>query len=433
MTDATHDPACSSWVASANGHAEFPIQNLPFGVFSIDGGSPRGGVAIGDSILDLGAALEAGLFSGAVRDAAAAGTGPALNPLLALSASTRRALRRRVFDILASDSDARGIAPRLLHDAAVCTLHLPATIGDYTDFFAGIHHARKGGQISRPDNPLMPNYKYVPVAYHSRASSVRPSGEDVRRPNGQRRLPTETAPMFGPCRNLDYELELGVWIGAGNRQDEPIPIGEAAEHIAGFCLLNDWSARDIQAWESQPLGPFMGKSFRTSVSPWIITPEAMEPFRIAQPARPEGDPPPLPHLRYAADQAYGAFDIDCEVFLATPAMRAAGAEPHRLCRSNTRELYWTVAQMVAHHSSNGCNLRPGDLFGSGTVSGTDPTGIGCLLEMTFGGRDAIPLTNGETRRYLEDGDEVILRAHCRRAGAAAIGFGECRGTVVEAA
>jgi fumarylacetoacetase len=432
MTDATHDPARSSWVTSANGHTEFPIQNLPFGVFSIDGDSPRGGVAIGDSILDLGAALEAGLFSGAARDAAAAGSGPALNPLLALSASARRALRRRLFDILASDSDARGIASRLLHDAAACTLHLPATIGDYTDFFAGIHHARKGGQISRPDNPLMPNYKYVPVAYHSRASSVRPSGEDVRRPNGQRKLPAETAPSFGPCRNLDYELELGVWIGAGNRQDEPIPIGGAAEHIAGFCLLNDWSARDIQSWESQPLGPFLGKSFRTSVSPWIITPEALEPFRIAQPARPEGDPPPLPHLLHAADQAHGAYDIDCEVFLATPAMRGIGAEPHRLCRSNTRELYWTVAQMVAHHSSNGCNLRPGDLFGSGTVSGTDPTSIGCLLEMTFGGRDAITLNNGETRRYLEDGDEVILRAHCRRAGAATIGFGKCRGTVVGA-
>ena len=324
------------------------------------------------------------------------------------------------------------MASRLLHDAAACTMHLPATIGDYTDFFAGIHHARKGGQISRPDNPLMPNYKYVPVAYHSRASSVRPSGEDVRRPNGQRKLPAEPAPTFGPCRNLDYELELGVWVGAGNRQDEPIPIGEAAEHIAGFCLLNDWSARDIQSWESQPLGPFLGKSFRTSVSPWIITAEAMQPFRMAQPARPDGDPQPLPHLLDAADQAHGALDIECEVLLSTPAMRAAGAEPHRLCRSNTRDLYWTVAQMVAHHASNGCNLRPGDLFGSGTISGTDATAIGCLLEMTFGGRDTITLNNGETRRYLEDGDEVVFRAHCRRAGAATIGFGECRGRIVPA-
>ncbi len=432
MTDATHDPARRSWVASANGHAEFPIQNLPFGVFSTAGATPRGGVAIGDSIFDIGAALEAGLFAGASRDAAEAAAGPTLNSLLAMPASARKALRQRLSDILAADSDARGNVSRLLHDAAACTMHLPATIGDYTDFFAGIHHARKGGQISRPDNPLMPNYKYVPVAYHSRASSVRPSGEDVRRPHGQRKLPTEAAPTFGPCRNLDYELELGVWVGTGNRQDESIPIGEAERHIAGLCLLNDWSARDIQSWESQPLGPFLGKSFRTSVSPWIITTEALEPFRMAQPARPAADPLPLPHLLDAADQARGAFDIDCEVFLSTPAMRAAGAEPHCLCRSNTRELYWTVAQMLTHHASNGCNLRPGDLFGSGTISGTDATAIGCLLEMTFGGRDTITLNNGETRRYLEDGDEVVLRAHCRRAGAVTIGFGECRGRIVAA-
>ena len=432
MTDATHDPTRMSWVASANGHSEYPIQNLPFGVFSIHDGRPRGGVAIGDSILDIGAALGAGLFSGTARDAAEAAVGPVLNPLLALPANARTALRRRLSDILAADSDVRGMASRLLHDAAACTMHLPATIGDYTDFFAGIHHARKGGQISRPDNPLMPNYKYVPVAYHSRASSVRPSGEDVRRPSGQRKLPAEAAPTFGPCRNLDYELELGVWVGAGNRQDEPIPIGEAAEHIAGFCLLNDWSARDIQSWESQPLGPFLGKSFRTSVSPWIVTAEAMQPFGIAQPIRPDGDPQPLPHLLDAADQAHGAFDIDCEVFLSTPAMRAAGAEPHRLCRSNTRDQYWTVAQMVAHHASNGCNLRPGDLFGSGTISGTDAASIGCLLAMPFGGRDTITLNTGEKRRYLEDGDEVVFHAHCRRAGTVTIGFGECRGRIVPA-
>ena len=432
MIDATHDPTRLSWVASANGHTEFPIQNLPFGIFSMLGDKPRGGVAIGDGILDISAALNAGLFSGVARDAAEAAAGPELNPLLALPASARRALRQRLSDILAANSDARGSASRLLHDAAACTLHLPAHVGDYTDFFAGIHHARKGGQISRPDNPLMPNYKYVPVAYHSRASSVRPSGEDVRRPNGQRRLPDDAAPTFGPCRNLDYELELGVWIGHGNRQDEAIPIAEAAQHIAGFCLLNDWSARDIQSWESQPLGPFLGKSFRTSVSPWIITTEALEPFRIAQPARPDGDPAPLPHLLDVADQAHGALDIDCEVFLSTPAMRAAGIEPHRMCRSNTRELYWTVAQMVAHHASNGCNLRPGDLFGSGTVSGTDANSIGCLLEMTFGGRDAITLANGEPRRYLQDDDEVIFRAHCRRPGAVTIGFGECRGKIIAA-
>jgi fumarylacetoacetase len=434
MTDATHDPARTSWVTSANGHAEFPIQNLPFGVFSTHGGKRRGGVAIGSAILDIAAALEAGLFSGAARDAAEAATGPTLNPLLALHGTARRALRMRLSDILDANGGERSkiesLGSRLLHNAAECALHLPAAVGDYTDFFAGIHHARKGGQISRPDNPLMPNYKYVPVAYHSRASSVRPSGEDVRRPNGQRKLPNQAEPDFGPCRNLDYELELGVWIGPGNRIGKPIPIGEAARHVAGFCLLNDWSARDIQSWESQPLGPFLAKSFRTSISPWIITTEAMEPFRGAQPARPDGDPHPLPHLYDAADQAHGALDIECEVLLSTPAMRAAGAEPHRLCRSNTLALYWTVAQMVAHHSSGGCNLQPGDLFGSGTISGTDADGIGCLLEMTFGGRDAITLGNGESRRYLEDGDEVIFRAHCRRAGAVAIGFGECRGRIV---
>jgi fumarylacetoacetase len=434
MTDATHDPARTSWVASANGHSEFPIQNLPFGVFSPHGGRPRGGVAIGDAIFDIAAGLEAGLFSGATREPAEAAVGRMLNPLLALPARARKALRQRLSDVL----DAKGaertslepLGPRLLHNAADCVLHLPATVGDYTDFFAGIHHARKGGQISRPENPLMPNYKYVPVAYHSRASSVRPSGEEVRRPNGQRKLPDQSAPDFGPCRNLDYELELGVWIGPGNPLGEPIPIDEAAQHITGFCLLNDWSARDIQSWESQPLGPFLAKSFRTSVSPWIITAEALEPFRGPQPARPDGDPQPLPHLFGAADQALGMLDIECEVTLFTPAMRAGGAEPYRLCLSNTRDLYWTVAQMVSHHTSAGCNLQPGDLFGSGTISGTEPTSIGCLLEMTFGGRDAIALPNGETRRYLEDGDEVVFSAHCRRPGAVTIGFGTCSGRII---
>ena len=436
MTDVTHDPARTSWVVSANGHAEFPIQNLPFGVFSPPGGTPRGGVAIGDIVFDLAAALEAGLFSGAARDAAEAAAGATLNALLALPSSARGALRMRLSDVLDAKGAERGkielLAPRMLHDAGNCTLHVPAAVGDYTDFFAGINHARNAGLISRPENPLMPNYKYVPVAYHSRASSVRPSGEEVRRPNGQRKLPEQAAPDFGPCRNLDYEMELGVWIGAGNPLGEPIPIGEAAQHIAGFCLLNDWSARDIQSWEAQPLGPFLAKSFRTSVSPWIVTAEAIEPFRGPVPPRPQGDPMPLPYLLDAGDQARGALDVECEVFLSTPVMRAAGAEPHRLSRSNARELYWTVAQMVAHHTSAGCNLRPGDLFGSGTISGTDATGIGCLLEMTFGGRDAITLSNDETRRYLEDGDEVIFRGHCRRAGAVTIGFGECRGRIVPA-
>ena len=433
MTDATHDPGRTSWVESANGHSEFPIQNLPLGVFSRGGDAPRGGIAIGDMIFDLRAALQAGVFAGSARDAAEAAAGPALNPLLAMGTMARNALRRRVSDLLdaqgAEHAKLEPLAPRLLHPAAECALHLPASVGDYTDFFAGIHHAATAGRINRPENPLLPNYKYVPVAYHSRASSVRPSGEQVPRPLGQRKLPDEAAPSHGPCRNLDYELELGVWIGPGNDLGTPIPIAEASGHIAGFCLLNDWSARDIQSWESQPLGPFLAKSFRTFVSPWIVTPEALAPFRMPQPPRPAGDPAPLPHLLDAADQANGALDIAFEVSLLTPAMRAAGAAPFVLSRATAGMLYWTVAQMVAHHASNGCNLRPGDLFGSGTISGTEPGTAGCLLEMTTGGRNPVALPNGETRRYLEDGDEVTFRAHCRRQGRVAIGFGECRGVV----
>ena len=430
MTDATHDPTRLSWVASANGHAEFPIQNLPFGVFSVQGDRPRGGVAIGDSILDIGAALEIGLFSGAARDAAEAATGPVLYPLLALPANARKALRQRLSELLAADSDARGMASRLLHDAAACTLHLPASVGGYTDFFAGIHHARKGGQISRPDDPLMPNYKYVPVAYHSRASSVRPSGEDVRRPQGQRKLPSEAAPTFGPCRNLDYELELGVWIGPGNPQGAPIPIGRAGDHLFGLGLFNDWSARDIQQWESQPLGPFLGKSFGSTVSPWIVTPEALAPFRVTQPARPAGDPRPLPYLWDEADQREGAFDIALEALLLTEGLRAKGLPPHRMSASNTIDLYWTVAQMIAHHSCNGCNLAPGDLFGTGTISGPTPEGYGSLMELSADGTRTMTLASGETRTFVEDGDEVIFRAHCQKSGCAPIGFGECRAQIV---
>jgi fumarylacetoacetase len=433
MIDATHDPARKSWVATANGHGEFPIQNLPLGVFSPPGDRPRGGVAIGDAIFDIAAALQAGLFTGPARDAAEAASGVILNPLLGLGAGVRSALRQRVAELLDANGADHGrvapLAPRLLHHAAECTMHLPAAIGDYTDFFAGIHHATAGGRINRPENPLMPNYKYVPVAYHSRASSVRVAAGGVARPNGQRRLPDEAAPTYGPCRNLDYELELGVWIGPGNELGTPIPIAEAPLHIAGYCLLNDWSARDIQTWESQPLGPFLAKSFRTSVSPWIVTAEALAPFRRPQPPRPAGDPAPLPHLFDAADQANGALDIAFQVSLLTPAMREAGVAPARLSHATGDVLYWTVAQMVAHHTSNGCSLRPGDLFGSGTLSGTEPGSAGCLLEMTRGGRDPITLPNGETRRYLEDGDEVCFRAHCRRAGYITIGFGECRGWV----
>ncbi len=278
----------------------------------------------------------------------------------------------------------------------------------------------------------MPNYKYVPIGYHGRTSSIGASPARVRRPNGQRKTASETAPSFGPSRNLDFELELGIWIGPGNTLGDAIPIAEAAQHVAGFCLLNDWSARDIQGWEYQPLGPFLGKSFATTVSPWVITPEALEPFRLAQPPRPTGDPQPLPYLSDGADQTGGALDIELEVLLLTLDMQAKGLAPHRLATSNARHLYWTVAQLVTHHASNGCNLRPGDIFGTGTISGPDQDSLGSLLEISAGGRHAISLPSGENRRFLEDGDTVILRAHCRREGLAPIGFGECRGTIVPA-
>ncbi|MEO8714219.1 MAG: fumarylacetoacetase [Acetobacteraceae bacterium] len=428
--DETHDPARRSWVDSANGHPEFPIQNLPLGVFSTAGGAPRPGVAIGDRILDLKAASEAGFFTGPAREAAEAASGAGLNAMLALGAEARRALRRRLGELLDVSADRREL---LLHKTDDCVMHLPAAIGDYTDFFAGIAHATNTGKLFRPDNPLLPNYKYIPVAYHGRASSVRPSGAEVRRPCGQRKLPGQAAPDFGPCRNLDYELEIGMWIGPGNALGQPIPIGEAGSHIAGYCLLNDWSARDIQAWEYVPLGPFLAKSFCTSVSPWIVTAEALAPFRIAQAPRSTGDPAPLPHLLDAGDQADGALDIALEAALLTQAMRGAGAAPYVLSRTTARALSWTPAQMVAHHSSNGCDLRAGDLFGSGTISGEDASSFGSLLEITHGGRDKLSLPNGETRGFLEDGDEVILTARCARAGAASIGFGPCRGRVAPAA
>ena len=408
-----------------------PIQNLPYGIFSPDGGTPRGGVAIGDKIFDISAALEAGLFSGLALAGAQSASGRTLNPWLEIGTDARRALRRRIGELLdAGNREARDLP--VLRDASRCVMHVPARIGDFTDFYAGIHHARTAGTISRPENPLMPNYKYVPVAYHSRASSVRVSGGAVRRPNGQRKPPTQAAPDFGPCRNLDYELELGVWIGPGNDLGQPIPIAEASSHIAGFCLLNDWSARDIQSWESQPLGPFLGKSFATAISPWIVTMDALEPYRIAQPPRPNGDPAPLPHLNDLADQAAGCFNLDFDVALLTPAMRAAGMPPSVLCRSKASDLYWTVAQMVAHHTSNGCDLRPGDLFGSGTISGDGLAAAGCLLEMTRGGRDPFTLPTGETRTYLLDGDEVIFTGTAHAAGRVSIGLGECRGTVTPA-
>ena len=421
-----------SWVEHANGHSDFPLQNLPLGIFSRPGEALRCGVAIGDAILDLEAVLAAGLFDGEAKAAVEATRGGALNAFFALGRSARVALRERLLALLGEHSEHQSALNAALYPASDCQLHVPAKIGDYTDFYVGIEHAKNVGKLFRPDNPLLPNYKHVPIGYHGRASTIRPSGTEVRRPKGQTLPAGHTEPSFGPCARLDYELELGIWIGQGNDMGESIPVGDAAEHVAGFCLLNDWSARDIQAWEYQPLGPFLSKSFITSISPWVVTAEALEPFRTAQPARPQGDPQPLSYLLDARDQAKGAFDIELEVLLLTERMREQGIAAHRLTLSNTRSMYWTVAQMVAHHSVNGCQLQPGDLFGSGTLSGATPGSFGSLLEITEGGKQPVELASGEVRKFLEDGDEIILRARCTRDGVASIGFGECRGKVIAA-
>ncbi|MEP7119249.1 MAG: fumarylacetoacetase [Acidobacteriota bacterium] len=431
--DHTHDPARASWVASANGHADFPLQNLPLGVFSpTPDAAPRGGVAIGAQILDLAAAHRAGLFTGAAAAVAALAAPARLNAYLAAGPDAHRALRRRLFDLLAVAAPERVAVEPLLSPASTSVMHLPAEIGDYTDFYAGINHALNVGKQFRPDQPLLPNYKYVPIGYHGRGSSIGASGTPVRRPHGQRKPPTESVPTFGPARRLDFELELGIWMGAGNELGTPIPIAEAGARIAGFCLLNDWSARDLQAWEYQPLGPFLAKNFATSISPWIVTPDALAPFRAPQAPRPDGDPAPLPYLLDAADQHAGALDLELEVLLLTPCLTAGGLPPHRLSLGNARHMYWTVAQLVAHHASNGCNLRPGDLFGSGTISAPTPDGLGSLLEITEGGSRPIQLASGSMRTFLEDGDEVIIRARARRDGYASIGFGEVRGVLLPA-
>ncbi len=426
--DETHDPARISWVANAAGHAAFPVQNLPLGIFSPAGSGPRAGVAIGGSILDLRAAAQAGLLPAEAADAFA---GPTLNALFAQPAPARRALRRRLSALLSEEAHRTATAP-LLHEADLCALHVPAAIGGYTDFYVGIHHATNIGRLFRPDAPLLPNYKHIPIGYHGRASSVQPSGVPVRRPNGQIRPDGRDEPVFGPSRRLDYELELGVWIGPGNAQGEPVPIGQAGLHVAGLCLLNDWSARDVQAWEYQPLGPFLAKNFATTVSPWVVTTEALAPFRMAQPERPDGDPRPLPYLWDAADQRSGALSIELEVYLATARMRQMGLAPHRLSRATARHMYWTIAQLVAHHSAGGCNLCPGDLFGTGTLSAPTDDGLGSLIEITRGGTQPVVLASGEQRWFLGDGDEVAFSGRASAPGAVPIGFGECRAVVLPA-
>jgi fumarylacetoacetase len=433
MIDETHDPARRSWVESAQHPGDFPIQNLPLGVFSPGGGHARVGVAIGDMILDVAAAANVGLF-GAVDDRLAAALGqPTLNALLALPCEARLDLRRRLSDLLDARRSEVPPTAELLHAAEACTMHLPARIGDFTDFYAGIHHAENVGRLFRPDQPLLPNYKHVPIGYHGRASSVMPSGAKVTRPLGQTKPSDRGMPCFGPTRRLDFEMELGIWIGEGNVLGTPIDIAVAERQVAGLCLLNDWSARDIQAWEYQPLGPFLAKSFATTVSPWVITSEALAPFRIAPASRPQSDPVPLAYLRDPVDEAMGGYAIDLEVALLSAGMQERGEAATLLGRSAQRHMYWTIAQLVAHHSVGGCNLQPGDLLGSGTISAPEPGGQGSLLEITSGGRDPVSLPDGESRTFLEDGDAIMLRGRAQAPGLVSIGFGPCTGVISPAA
>ena len=432
ITNETHDPSLRSWVDSANeSGCDFPIQNLPFGVFSKDG-DERVGVAIGDQIVDVFASRDRGAFEAdeVADQAAQACSGPTLGPLMGLAPEFWPALRRGLQAALREGSDLREKV--VLVPMADVEMVLPVDIGDYTDFYCSIHHATNVGRLFRPDNPLLPNYKHIPIGYHGRASSVVLSGTPVKRPKGQTKAPDAAAPSFGPSRLLDYELEMGFFVGEGNELGSPRSLDESEDRIFGFCLVNDWSARDVQGWEYQPLGPFLAKSFQTSISPWIVTNEALAPFRVPAAPRPEGDPQPLPYLDSERNRELGGLDIQLEVHLITQSMSEAGADPHRLSKGSFRHMYWTPAQMATHHCSNGCNLRPGDLLASGTVSGAEPDSRGCLLEITRRGAEPVELSSGEERKFLQDGDTVVLSGYCEREGAVRIGFGECRDTVLPA-
>jgi fumarylacetoacetase len=433
--DDTHDPTLRSWVESANvSGTDFPIQNLPFGVFRHDFEErPRIGIAIGDQVLDCLAATRAGCFDtlGPItRDVLQSWS---LNALMALSRADVRAIRLQASRLLRADTtEGKNAAMKRellligMNGIGAC---VPAEIGDYTDFYASIYHATNVGSMFRPDAPLLPNYKFVPIGYHGRASSIVANGTPVRRPNGQTRPDQNAPPVFGPSKSLDYELELGAFIGGESQLGDTLPIASAEERLFGLCLLNDWSARDIQAWEYQPLGPFLAKNFASTVSPWVVTTDALAPFRAAAFPRPDGDPAPLAYLADAADSAHGGFAITLEVSVTSLKMREAGMAPFVVSRSSSQDLYWTIAQMMTHHASNGCNLRAGDLLGSGTISGQEKSSRGCLLEMTWRGAEPIQLPTGELRAFLSDGDEVIFRGWCEREGATRIGFGECRGEI----
>jgi fumarylacetoacetase len=436
--DETHDPQRRSWLESANGPTDFPIQNLPFGVFRRSGSNEgwRGGVAIGEAIVDLARLRDARVLAGDAAAALAAAAEPSLNRYMSLGSTAWSALRRALSRLLAADDPHRrdnqaALAPALVEQADA-VLTVAADVGDYTDFYTSYHHALNGGRINRPSNPLPPSFKHVPIGYHGRASTIVVSGTPVRRPLVQSREGEREAPEFGPCRMLDYEGELAFHVGPGNAQGEPIPVARIHEHLFGCSILNDWSARDAQRWESFVAGPLLAKNFATSVSPWIVTTAALAPFRVPAPVRPPGDPAALPYLDAPTERDEGAFDIVIEVALLTEAMRNDRAPPYRISRARFREQYFTIGQMAAHHASNGCRLRPGDIIATGTVSNEEPGSWGSLMENTQRGKVPLVLPNGEARGFLADGDDVIIRARCERAGFVAIGFGECRGRVLAA-
>lgn len=452
--DATHDPKLTSWIESANQPGcDFPIQNLPYGVFATVGsdaataGEPAVGVAIGDRVLKLSELAEAGLFDELDGGLVEVFDWWSLNPLLWEGPEIWRAVRRRLSDLLRADNpelrDDLDLRQRAIFKQSEVEMLDPIEIGDYTDFYASLHHATNVGSMFRPDNPILPNYKHIPIGYHGRASSVMVSGATVRRPVGQKAPAADgEGPGFGPCKLLDYEMELAAFVGVANDLGEPIGIEHAEEHLFGLALCNDWSARDMQKWEYQPLGPFLAKSFHTSVSPWIVTMDALAPYRVPAMKRAADDPAPLPYLQCEENDAKGGFALTVEVHIQSAQMREQGMSPLKLSEGSFADMYWTIAQMLAHHASNGCNMVPGDMFASGTISGPNKDNRGCLLELTWNGsgdnpvpgtdRTPIDLPTGEKRTFLEDGDEVIMKGYCTAEGRVRIGFGECRGIVTPA-
>ena len=430
----THDASLTSWLASANqSDCDFPVQNLPYAVFRRKNSTEnfRGGVAIGDQVLDLAAVYKSGIFSGKVQSALEACRDSSLNRFMAMGFEYWTALRLQLSKALRKNAEEEVQLQSCLIPMLDVEYSLPCTIGDYTDFYTSIYHATSVGSLFRPDNPLLPNYKWVPIGYHGRASSVVVSGQNFHRPYGQTKAPDADQPVLVPCKRLDYELEMGIFIGTGNALGDSVAIDQADEHVFGLCLFNDWSARDIQAWEYQPLGPFLAKSFASTVSPWIVSMEALAPYRTAF-FRPAEDPQPLPYLTSEGNSQNGALDVQLSALIQTSQMRENNIPAEPLSQSSFRHSYWTVGQMVAHHTVNGCNLQPGDLLGSGTQSGPKPEEAGSLLELSAGGKQPITLQNGEARTFLEDGDTVVMKGWCEKTGAARIGFGEVSATVLPA-